>query len=162
MAVIVDTGIFFAFYSLKDKYHLDSLALIAHMVKGKWGRAYITNHILDETINVLKYRVSPRVAEAFIEVFIDEGLVEVVYTDMDLELKALKILRENIGKKGFSYTDALTVVVFRELELDYLLTYDLRSFSGLVDNIIGPGYWQTIPVDEKRQILGLARKYHSM
>ncbi len=161
MTVIVDTGVFFAFYSLRDRYHLDALGLISHMVKGKWGKAYITNHILDETINILKYRIAVETVEAFLNTFIDSGLVEVIYTDMDLELKALRILRENIERRGLSYTDAVTIAVIRELGIDYLLSFDLRSFKGLVDNIVGPSYWQTIPGSEKKQILSLARKYYT-
>lgn len=76
MAVIVDTGVFFGFYSLRDKHHLDSIALIVHLVEGRWGRGYITNHILDETLNILKYKVSVEVANAFIEAFIDVCCVD--------------------------------------------------------------------------------------
>ena len=55
---MVDTGVFFAYYSLGDKHHLDSLALIVHLVEREWGKAFITNHILDETLNILKYIIS--------------------------------------------------------------------------------------------------------
>jgi len=159
MTVLVDTGIFFAFYSLRDKHHLDSLGLITHLVKGKWGKAFITNHILDETLNILKYKIAPETSKAFLEVFIDKGIVEVLYTDIDLEMKALEIFKENLGRKGFSYTDAVTVAAMREFKIEYLLSYDLRSFQGLIDSIIGPNYWQMLPNAEKEQILKLVRKY---
>ena len=161
MTALVDTGVFFAFYSLRDKHHLDSLGLIAHLVKGKWGKAFVTNHILDETLNILKYRVSPEASKAFVETFIDKGVVGVLYTDADLEAKALGIFRENLGRKGFSYTDAVTVATMEEFMIGYLLSYDLRSFQGLVDNIIGPDYWRMLSSDEKKQILKLARKYRA-
>ena len=159
MAVLVDTGVFFAFYSLRDKYHLDSLGLIAHLTMGRWGRAFITNHVLDETLNILKYRVSYEASKAFLETFIDKGIVEVLYTDIDLEAKALEIFKENLGRKGFSYTDAVTVSIAREFMVEYLLSYDLRSFQGLIENIIGPGYWQTLSDTEKEKILELAKKH---
>jgi len=159
MTVLVDTGVFFAFYSLRDKHHLDSLGLITHLVKGKWGKAFITNHILDETLNILKYKIAPETSRVFLEVFIDKGVVEVLYTDIDLEMKALEIFKENLGRKGFSYTDAVTVAAMREFKIEYLLSYDLRSFQGLIDNIIGPNYWQMLPNAEKEQILKLVRKY---
>ena len=159
MTVMVDTGVFFAFYSLRDKHHLDSLGLIAHLVKGRWGKAFVTNHVLDETLNILKYRIAPETSRAFIETFIDRGIVEILYTDAGLEARALEIFKENLGRKGFSYTDAVTVATVKEFKIGYLLSYDLRSFQGLVDNIVGPDYWQTLPNDEKERILKLAKKY---
>jgi len=122
MRVIVDTGIFFAFYSLRDKHHYDSLGLISHLVQGKWSKAFITNHILDKTLNILRYRLGTDTLKAFIEVFIDKGLIEISYTDSDIEEKALKIFRRNIERKGLSYTDATTVAIIDIYSIDYLLT----------------------------------------
>jgi len=159
MTVLVDTGVFFAFYSLRDKHHLDSLGLITHLVRGKWGKPFITNHILDETLNILKYRIAPETSRAFIETFLEKGIIEILYTDNELETKALKIYRKNLGRKGLSYTDAVTVAVMKEFIIDYLLSYDTRSFQGLINNIIGPNYWQTLPSSEKEQILRLVRRH---
>ena len=157
MAVLVDTGVFFAFYSLRDKHHLDALGLVVHMVEGRWGRAFITNHILDETLTLLKYRLSAETAEAFLEAFIDRGTVRVLHIDEELEALALRIFRENLSKKGLSYTDATTVAALRKYRIGYLLSFDLRSFSGLAESIIGPGYWASLPEDERRRLLALER-----
>lgn len=70
MTALIDTRVFFAFYSLRDKYRLDALALMVHAVKGRWGRIYMTNHILDETLTVLKYHISERTSKGFIDAFI--------------------------------------------------------------------------------------------
>jgi len=159
VVVLIDTGVFFAFYSLRDKHHLDSLALIVHLVEGKWGRGIITNHILDETLNILKYRVSDKAAYSFIRTFIDGDIVKIVYVDEEIEDKALEIFKENIGRKGFSYTDAVSVATIRELDIEYFLSYDLRSFSGLVDNIIGIDYWKNLSLEERRRIQKLISKF---
>ncbi len=159
MVVLIDTGVFFAFYSLRYKHHLDSLALIVHLVEGKWGRGIITNHILDETLNILKYRVSDKAAYSFIRTFIDGDIVKIVYVDEEIEDKALEIFKENIGRKGFSYTDAVSVATIRELDIEYFLSYDLRSFSGLVDNIIGIDYWKNLSLEERRRIQKLISKF---
>lgn len=155
MTVIVDTGVFFGFYSLRDEHHLDSVALLVHLAEGRWGRGFITNHILDETLNILKYRVSGDSARAFIEAFIDSGVVKVVYTDEGVESRALSLYVQNLRRKGFSYTDAVTVVVMEEYGIGYLLSYDMRSFSGLVNNIVGPGYWESLSGEERSRIMRL-------
>jgi len=159
LTAIVDTGVFFAYYSLRDKHHLDSLALIAHLVEGKWGRAYITNHILDETLNILKYKISAKTAEAFVEAFINNNDVKVLHVEEELEKKALKMFLENIGRKGLSYTDTVTIATIREYNIGYLLTYDTRSFANFVKNIVGTNYWNTLPETEKKRIHKLASKH---
>ena len=159
MIVLIDIGILFAFYSLRDKYHLDSLALIVHLVGGKWGRGIITNHMVDETLNILKYRVSDKADYSFIRTFIDGDIIKIVYADEVIEDKALEIFKENISRKGFSYTDALSVATIRELDIEYFLSYDLRSLSGLVDNIIGIDYWKNLPVEERKRIQKLISKF---
>lgn len=155
MTVLVDTGIFFAFYSLRDKHHLDSIAIMVHMIEGKWGKPYITNHILDETLTVLKYRISPETARAFINAFIDNEVVEVLHVDKDIEVEALKLFKNRLKQKGFSYTDAVTATTLRKYELDYILTFDQRSFLDLAKKIIGPNYWNLLPEKEKKRILNL-------
>ena len=55
--VLVDTGIFFAYYSLRDRYHMDSVALIIHVAEGRWEK-HISRATLSTKLKVLKYRVS--------------------------------------------------------------------------------------------------------
>jgi len=43
--------------------------------------------------------------------------------------------------------------------LSRFLTYDLRSFQGLLNNIIGPNYWNTLDRREKEKISLLAKKF---
>jgi len=62
-------------------------------------------------------------------------------------------------RKGLSYTDATTVALIKNQEIEFLLSYDLRSFENLVENVIGPNYWNIIPVEERKQILKIAKKY---
>ena len=159
MTALIDTGIFFGFFSVKDVHHLDSIAIIIDYTKGRWGKGYVTNHILDETLNLLKYRISPEAARVFIEKFIDQKLIEILYTDSELEKEALQLFKKNTARKGFSYTDAVTAAAIRHYGTDHLLTYDLRSFQGLIDNITGPNYWNTLPPERQKQILELARKH---
>jgi len=158
VTAIVDTGIIFAFYSLGDKYHYDSLGLIAHLIEGKWGKPFITNHILDESLNILKYRIGWRTAEAFLETFIDSNLLQIIYTDSDLEHDSINIFRRNIDRRGLSYTDVVTITCINIFKINFLISYDIRSFKGFVKNIIGPHYWETLSREERQRILDIVRK----
>jgi len=152
MSALIDTGIFFGFYSLKDKHHLDSVAIIVHAVEGKWGRLFVTNHILDETLTLLKYRELP--VEAFIKSFLDSEILNILRVDEDIERKALDLFRKRLHAKGFSFTDAVSEIVAKELNMT-LLSYD----SGFGVETVGRDYWITLEEEEKKRILSLAKKF---
>jgi len=154
MAALIDTGIFFGFYSLKDNRHMDSVAILIHAVEGRWGKLYISNHILDETLTLLKYKGLS--AKAFIETFIESGMVQIIYADQEIESSALELFMENYQRKGLSYTDAVSIVIAREFALS-MLSYDVRSFQGILD-VIGSGYWESLDKDEQKGILSMVRR----
>jgi hypothetical protein len=69
------------------------------------------------------------------------------------------MFREKLGRKGLSYTDAVTIAAMKNIGINYLLSFDLTSFRGLVKNILGPSYWNTLSRDEKKRILKFVEKY---
>jgi|Deesub1362A_J573_1020465.scaffolds.fasta_scaffold02594_2 predicted nucleic acid-binding protein len=153
MAALIDTGIFFGFYSLKDNHHMDSVAILTHAAEGKWGKLFISNHILDETLTLLKYKGLS--AKAFIETFIESDMIQIIYADRDIESSALDLFVENYQRKGLSYTDAVSIVIAREFALS-MLSYDARSFQGMLD-VVGQGYWESLDKDEQKKILSMVR-----
>mgnify|MGYP000026367322 CR=1 FL=1 len=152
MAALIDTGIFFGFYSLRDKHHLDSVAIIVHAVEGRWGRLFVTNHILDEVLTLLKRKSLP--VEAFIESFLDSGILNVLRVGEEVEQAALELFKKRLHAKGFSFTDAVSEVFAKELNM-VLLSYD----TGFGVETIGGDYWIRLEEDEKERIVSLAKKF---
>lgn len=148
MAALIDTGIFFGYYSIRDEHHMDSVALVIHAVEGKWGKLFITNHILDETLTLLKYKKLP--VEAFIEAFIDSQNLQILHVDENIEHEALKLFKERLYSKGFSYTDAISEIIAKEFEL-IMMSYD----SGFQVETIGRNYWMGLEEEERKRIVGL-------
>lgn len=103
--------------------------------------------------------MSPEASEAFLEIFIDSEVVRIIYPDEELEQVALDTLRKTfLARKGFSYTDALTVTVIRKLKICYLPSYNVRSFSGLISNIVGINYWSSLLTQEQQKMFELLKK----
>ncbi len=152
MAALIDTGIFFGFYSLKDKHHMDSVAIIVHALEGKWGKLFVTNHILDETLTLLKYKNLP--VEKFIEGFVESEVLRIIRVDEEIERKALELFKRRIHVKGFSYTDAVSEVTARDLNLT-LISFD----SGFEIPTVGKDYWISLEEKEKKRILSLVKMY---
>ena len=89
----------------------------------------------------------------------ESGAVGVLLLDEEAEREALTLFRERADRRGFSYTDATTVVALRRFRLGFLLTFDARSFSDLASRIVGPSYWGSLPEEEGRRLLELAGRY---
>ena len=64
--------------------------------------------------------------------------------------KALELLIEM--PERLSLCDAASVVLIKELSIRMLASFDLRSFSGLVPNIIGKGYYASLSDEEKKKV----------
>jgi hypothetical protein len=58
--------------------------------------------------------------------------------------------RENFPR--LSFCDATTIVILNDLGIRILASYDERSFKGLVDEIYGFDYFESLPKEENTQI----------
>jgi len=97
------------------------------------GKAYVTDHILDETINILKYRISPDISIEFLNAFIFFKTLEIIVSSRELIESAMKLYIENYNVRGFSFTDALSIVTIYSFDLNYMLTFD-RALGKICKN----------------------------
>jgi len=54
MSILIDTGVFYALLDRGDTNHLDAVAVMAHTLEGKFGKAYTTDYVVLETTLLLK------------------------------------------------------------------------------------------------------------
>lgn len=155
MAVLIDTGVFYALFDKRDARHRDSAAILAHSLKGRFGRPYTTDYVVLETTTLLKVRAGPEVAKAFLD-FLEGSGIEVLVTDEGTFRKAVRIFKELCER--LSLRDAVSLIVMKELGMRTIATYDERSFSGLVKNIIGRGYFEALAEEERREVERLLKE----
>lgn len=84
--------------------------------------------------------------------------LQLIFSRM-LRMKLLVLFKENIRRKGFSYTDAITILAMKQYRLGFLLSFDQLAFQGLVPKIIEPNYWASLPEEIRDKILKLAQNY---
>jgi len=150
MAILIDTGVFYALLDKGDVNHLDAVAVMAHTLEGKFGKAYTTDYVVLETTLLLKSRLGAEVVKAMID-FLNESGISILVVDEPIFRKALKLLIEM--PERLSLCDAASVMLIRELNIGVLASFDLRSFSGLVANIIGgKGYHTSLSDEEKKRV----------
>lgn len=151
MSILIDTGIFYAFYNKRDIHHLDSICILVHAMEGKWGRIYTTNLIVAETATLLRYRIGLKATMSFLEA-LNGSNMKIIFMDELLYDKTIKTLVKHPNKR-LSFVDAFSIITISELGINYLATYDERSFKGLINNIIGNEYSKILPKEEIDRIL---------
>ena len=153
MAILIDTGVFYALLDKGDVNYLDAVAVMTHTLEGKFGRAYTTDYVILETTLLLKSRLGIEAVEAMID-FLNRSGILILVVDEPIFRKALKLLIEM--PKRLSLCDAAIIVIIEELDIRTLASFNLRSFSGLVANIIGKGYYASLSDKEKERIKQLS------
>ena len=153
MAILIDTGVFYALLDKGDVNYLDAVAVMTHTLEGKFGRAYTTDYVILETTLLLKSRLGVEAVEAMID-FLNRSGILILVVDEPIFRKALKLLIEM--PKRLSLCDAASIVIIEELDIRTLASFNLRSFSGLVANIIGKGYYASLSDKEKERIKQLS------
>jgi len=154
MTILIDTGIFYALLDKGDVNHLDAVAVMIHTLEGKFGKAYTTDYVILETTLLLKSRLSAEVVKAMVD-FLDRSGISTLIVDEPILRKSLKLLVKI--PKRLSLCDAASIVLIEDLGIGVLASFDLESFSGLVANIIGKGYYASLSDEEKKRVKQLSR-----
>ena len=148
MAIMVDTGVFYALFDNSDVHHLDSLALLTDTLEGRFGAPYTTDFVVLESTLLLKGRGGPAMARALIR-FLQKGGISVVLLDEEAYAAAIALFEEHA--ETLSLCDAASLVLMKNLEIQRLASYDERSFLGKAKQVVGRGYFESL--DETRQRL---------
>ena len=159
MSILIDTGVFFAFYNRRDAHHLDSICLITHILEGRWGRPFTTVLVVSETTTLLRLRIGIDAAEAFLNALHESG-VSLVFVDEELYRATIEVLRK-YRDKPLSFADANIIATMSALGIEHLASYDERSFQGLVASIIGRDYSRVLTEEELNRILSMAQRFSS-
>lgn len=154
MTILIDTGIFYALLDKGDVNHLDAVAVMIHTLEGKFGRAYTTDYVVLETTLLLKSRLSAEAVKAMVD-FLDRSGISTLIVDEPILRKSLKLLVKM--PERLSLCDAASIVLIEDLGIGVLASFDLKSFSGLVANIIGKGYYASLSDEEKKRVKQLSR-----
>ena len=152
MSVFIDTCIFYALLDKGDVNHLDSIAIMIHTLNGKFGKAYTSDYVILETTLLSRSRLGVEAVKAIMN-FLNRSGIVVLIVDESIFKEALKLLSKK--PKRLSLCDAASIILMEKLDIKVLASFDLKSFRGLVPNIIGKGYYASLSDAEKKHIKSL-------
>lgn len=157
MSILIDTGVFYAFYNRKDIHHSDSLCLMFHALEGRWGGVFTTILVMAEAATLLRYRIGINAALAFLDSVSKSG-VRIIFVDEELYKETVNAFSK-YRQRVLSLTDASIIAAMMKFKIGMLASYDERSFRGIVGSVIGRGYSQTVSQSELEKTLKEADKW---
>ena len=127
MEVFVDSSAWFRYVvagrsEVEERSHQGVKAAVEDFVRGG-VRLVTTNLLLAETHRLLLVRTGGVTARAFLSAFPAPGL-ELVWSDEDLERRAVDDWIDPHGEAGFSLADGVSFAVMQERKIRRALTLD--------------------------------------
>lgn len=130
MTVLMDTGLIYGFLNRQDAHHDEAKDLVHRIAKSQFGRAFVTDHVVDELLTLVRARTRSQALEAAARRFLPlpvpqiRGMACVSLGGAVLD-KAWDVF-DRYRDQRLSFTDATLVVTLRELNIDRLATFDTR------------------------------------
>jgi len=122
MKVFVDTSAWLALNDKNDHYHARALEKSFEIKKDKI-ELVTTDYIIDESITIIRYRVSHKSAVLFGDSLFNSSIVNVVNISDEAKEAARKLFRK-YDDKELSYTDCTSFAVMNKLKIRKAFTFD--------------------------------------
>ena len=122
MKLFVDTSAWLALNDRNDQYHSKAAARSAE-IKRHRIELITSECILDESITLIRYRVSHQSAVIFGNSLLNSSIVRIEDVNTEERHKAWEIFKK-YGDKELSFTDCTSFVLMKNLKLRKAFTFD--------------------------------------
>jgi len=136
MSVLVDSGVFYAHADSDAERHVPAVRAFDALIDGAYGQPYTTDYVYDETVTLTLRRTGRfERARTVGRRIRGEGefpdLVRIEHVT-PLAFEAAVDVFERYDDQQLSFTDATTIAVAEELDIDAVLSFD-DDFDGIVE-----------------------------
>jgi predicted nucleic acid-binding protein len=107
--IFIDTGAFLALEDESDQYHEEALQFREQVLRKKRYEMISTSYVLDETLTLIRFRISIKASIDFSKNIRKSKVVKLVQVSREIEEEALDIF-ESYDDKDFSFTDCVSFV----------------------------------------------------
>lgn len=121
--IFIDTGAFMALEDKSDQYHEAAIQFREQVLRKKWYGLITTSYVLDETLTLIRFRLSIKASIDFSKKIRKSKVVKIVQVSREIEEKAWDIF-ERYDDKDFSFTDCVSFVVMREMGIKETFAFD--------------------------------------
>jgi hypothetical protein len=139
MSIFIDTGIFVAFFNVRDVNHKRAVELIKKAVRGGFGLLYTSDYIFDESVTVAlmrtkKLSIAVNVGRLILGELegIPPFLIRLAVDERVFE-EAWKLF-SNYAEKGLSFTDCTSISLIKTKGIEAVMSFD-KGFDGLITRV---------------------------
>jgi predicted nucleic acid-binding protein len=122
MKLFVDTSAWLALNDKNDQYHRKAVSM-SSAIKRQKIELITSEYIFDESITLIRYRVSHKAAVIFGDSLLNSGIVRIEDVTNEIRVKAWDIFKR-YGDKELSFTDCTSFVLMKDLSLHKAFTFD--------------------------------------
>jgi len=122
MKLFTDTSAWLALNDKTDQYYSRAVAKSAEIKKHKI-ELITSEYIIDESITLIRYRVSHHAAVVFGDALFNSSIVEIIDVKDEDRLKAWEIFKKYEDKE-LSFTDCTSFAIMEKMKLHKAFTFD--------------------------------------
>lgn len=124
---LLDTTVFIAAAFPREKHHKEGRAIITSIEEGALGKPVITDYILDEVVTFVRRRKGAAASIEMLDTIIHSPRLRLVKVENRHFEAGLQLFRTY---EGLSFTDAVSVAVMRDLDIEVIYSFD-SGFDGI-------------------------------
>jgi len=137
VSVFIDTGVFYAHHDESHEHHATATVAFDELLAGRVGPLYTSEYVYDEAVTATNEQLSLESARALSRRIRGEGAfpaaIELQEVTPRLFEDAVRLF-ERPSDPELTFTDATTVVLVEENDIDSVVSFD-PVFDGLVHRI---------------------------
>jgi uncharacterized protein len=122
MKLFVDTSAWLAMNDNSDQHHAETMAKAA-LIKKKRIDLITSDYVIDESLTIIRMRLSHKAAVLFGESVLKSGIVTITDVKAEDRLAAWELFRK-FADKEFSFTDCTSFVLMKKMKLHKCFTFD--------------------------------------
>jgi len=124
---LLDTTVFIAAAFPREKHHEEGRAIITSVEEGALGKPVITDYILNEAVTFVRKRKDAAASIEMLDAIIHSPRLRLVKVENRHFEAGLQLFRTY---EGLSFTDAVSVAVMRDLDIEVIYSFD-SDFDGI-------------------------------
>lgn len=121
-AIFVDTGAWYALADQSDRNNREAILIYRQIFKD-FQKLIITNLIVAESYTLIRKGLGPGAGIDFLRNLGGSPRISKVFSDIEMEKQAEDIIRR-FKDQDFSYTDAVSFVCMKRLNINQAFTFD--------------------------------------
>lgn len=133
--IFLDSGFIFAYINSDDPHHADALPLMVKILKGEFGKIFISDYIITEVLTLSRIRTkSCECAKSIDDLLKKKKGNKDIFFKMYVDSTILKETTNKFHKycnSDFSHTDCSILVIMQMYSIEFLASFD-SHFKGLV------------------------------